>query len=635
MEAADEAAGSVAADEFLDLGLWEHFFDAAATDGGPLRALAEDVRAQLEVRARRATTFIPSRLALGSSVPVPGPSPNVSPRRPPVTDPSRACLPSSRSPSSAQAGRRVLPRTDAREAILRRLERIHADAAARAATLPDGARAALTDARALAADYAPLRATVRYWSVVAGEPPTVRNPTPDHRHREANDADPPAEENRAFEFRASGSPTPPPPATATSTSTSRRGVAAESLRRVLLGAVEGFPSIGFAGAADLAARHRRRDPALTSPGWFRALVLGDSAASFAAGTLLSLGGPAAAPITAPPALATYYTIRMRLCLAIAELGGESALDPKAGASALTCFFGGDPDRVLEYRPRRETTTARDATNAEDDRAIENDEGNEKGNVKTKTDVLVGEGTEGRRVGGETVAARAARVAWEAAASVLDAGGAARDDAVRAASRDAERAAAAVAARTKTRGEGEERRDDESAAEDAAREAYSLSFPRRLAIAVAERAFSASNAATVAAELVPLVSSTLTVRAAEAAARRHVPNLVAAARTGEETPTGDDGERDATNATTTRATTSSTPSNVVAAAVGAFVGATARVAGEAASNAARDGWRAATDAARDATAAARLWAAPTIPGTGIDGSPGAKRATVDSGAGGIV
>lgn len=77
MEAADEAAGSVAADEFLDLGLWEHFFDAAATDGGPLRALAEDVRAQLEVRARRATTLIPSRL--GRVVP----PPSASVRRPP------------------------------------------------------------------------------------------------------------------------------------------------------------------------------------------------------------------------------------------------------------------------------------------------------------------------------------------------------------------------------------------------------------------------------------------------------------------------------------------------------------------------------------------------------------------------
>ena len=45
-------------------------------------------------------------------------------------------------------------------------------------------------------------------------------------------------------------------------------VAASTLGRILTGAVEGTPKIGFMGASELAARHRRRDPALNA-GWLK------------------------------------------------------------------------------------------------------------------------------------------------------------------------------------------------------------------------------------------------------------------------------------------------------------------------------------------------------------------------------
>ena len=65
-----------------------------------------------------------------------------------------------------------------------------------------------------------------------------------------------------------------------------------------LGAAEGVPSMGFVGAAELAASHRRRDPSI-SAGWLKALIYGDSTMSSMGGTILSLGGPAAAPPSAP------------------------------------------------------------------------------------------------------------------------------------------------------------------------------------------------------------------------------------------------------------------------------------------------------------------------------------------------
>ena len=166
--------------------------------------------------------------------------------------------------------------------------------------------------------YAPLRAYVRYWAAVVRADETLSN------HADA------AEQAKA--------------------------VAANTLGRILTSAAEGMPNVGFVGAAELAALHRRRDPSI-SAGWLKALIYGDSTMSFTGGTILSLGGPAAAPVTAPPALAMYFTIRLRLCLAIAALGGCDVLGPEAGAAALACFFGTDARELLDARPRVEELDA--------------------------------------------------------------------------------------------------------------------------------------------------------------------------------------------------------------------------------------------------------------------------------------
>ena len=166
--------------------------------------------------------------------------------------------------------------------------------------------------------YAPLRAYVRYWAAVVRADETLSN------HADA------AEQAKA--------------------------VAANTLGRILTSAAEGMPNVGFVGAAELAALHRRRDPSI-SAGWLKALIYGDSTMSFTGGTILSLGGPAAAPVTAPPALAMYFTIRLRLCLAIAALGGCDVLGPEAGAATLACFFGTDARELLDARPRVEELDA--------------------------------------------------------------------------------------------------------------------------------------------------------------------------------------------------------------------------------------------------------------------------------------
>ena len=311
--------------------------------------------------------------------------------------------------------------------------------------------------------YAPLRAYVRYWATVARADETLDN---------SADA---AEQAKA--------------------------VAANTLGQILVGAAEGVPSMGFVGAAELAASHRRRDPSI-SAGWLKALIYGDSTMSSMGGTILSLGGPAAAPVTAPPALAMYFTIRLRLCLAVASLGGADVLDPEAGAATLACFFGTDARELLDARPFVKDldaliAAASDAANAADD---------------TKKSSWLPD------VSG-------------AMSRVFETGASAQRVAQRSAAVYAERAAEHAVRRSRMGREAFSTSDPGDVEADAKRayeNAYRLALPREMVRAMGEHVFTAANMVVVAAELVPFVSSYLTVRAANAAIKCHLPHLAPAA-----------------------------------------------------------------------------------------------------------
>ena len=316
--------------------------------------------------------------------------------------------------------------------------------------------------------YAPLRAYVRYWAAVVRADETLSN------HADA------AEQAKA--------------------------VAANTLGRILTSAAEGMPNVGFVGAAELAALHRRRDPSI-SAGWLKALIYGDSTMSFTGGTILSLGGPAAAPVTAPPALAMYFTIRLRLCLAIAALGGCDVLGPEAGAATLACFFGTDARELLDARPRVEELDALIA--AANDAAAGGDGGGPNGPGRSSSWLPDVSGAMSR---------------------VFEAGASAQRVAQRCAAGYAARASAHVAARasmgreTFQSGTGDVDADCTRAYEVA----YQRALPREMVRAMGEHVFTAANMVVVAAELVPFVSSYLTVRAANAAIKCHLPHLAPAA-----------------------------------------------------------------------------------------------------------
>lgn len=290
------------------------------------------------------------------------------------------------------------------------------------------------------------------------------------------------------------------------------------------------------GASELAAGHRRRDPAL-SAGWLKYLIYSDSVVSFTGGTLLGLGGPAAAPITAPPALAMYFTIRLRLCLAIAVLGGKGVLDPWAGAATLACFFGTDAGELLAARPALEDLDAAAAAAARGGAATGGWGGGGGASPAGVEGAAPGDGTGGSAGDGdreapgacdappasrENIAVRAVKNARDsvtgAMARVFEAGAAAQSAAQRAAAEAAARAALHVRSRGGS--------DEDAAA--ASERAYVLSLPGHMVRAMGESVFTAANMVVVAAELVPIVSSVLTVRAANAAIRCHLPHLAPAA-----------------------------------------------------------------------------------------------------------
>jgi hypothetical protein len=171
-------------------------------------------------------------------------------------------------------------------------------------------------ARKLLAVYTPLRAVVRYWSVVAGIDPgdhaarvSGEAPIATAKVGTATDANASANANAGANAKQGGdrhrqygsgggdgdggTSTSGYTATAASAAGSRtkhaadkaRAVTTNTLGRILTGAVEGTPKIGFVGASALAAGHRRRDPAL-STGWLNYLIYSDSVVSFTGGTLL-------------------------------------------------------------------------------------------------------------------------------------------------------------------------------------------------------------------------------------------------------------------------------------------------------------------------------------------------------------
>ncbi len=311
--------------------------------------------------------------------------------------------------------------------------------------------------------YAPLRAYVRYWAAVVRADETLSN------HADATEQ--------------------------------AKAVAANTLGRILTSAAEGMPNVGFVGAAELAALHRRRDPSI-SAGWLKALIYGDSTMSFTGGTILSLGGPAAAPVTAPPALAMYFTIRLRLCLAIAALGGCDVLGPEAGAAALACFFGTDARELLDARPRVE-----------------------------ELDALIAAADDADATDGPGQSSSWLPDVSGAMSRVFEAGASAQRVAQRCAAGYAARASAHVARRAAMGRETFQSGTTGDVDADRARvreAAYRRALPREMVRAMGEHVFTAANMVVVAAELVPFVSSYLTVRAANAAIECHLPHLAPAA-----------------------------------------------------------------------------------------------------------
>lgn len=398
---------------------------------------------------------------------------------------------------------------------------------------------AIIDARArkLLASYAPLRATVRYWSAVAadqvgaadesagrsgsGTGADVVVAAAERQGRSRRGGYGSATSDGDLPVGVGGAKKTPATKANQSAADKAKAVAANTLGRILVGAVEGRPGVGFVGASELAAGHRRRDPSL-STGWLKYLIYSDSAVSFTGGTLLGLGGPAAAPLTAPPALAMYFTIRLRLCLAIAVLGGKGVLDPWSGVTTLACFFGTDARELLEKkRPTlAQLDDARGAPTPLDAAAAEGDTDRHDADADSdqpRVGASPRPPSERRNLAVRAVMNVRDHVTG-AMARVFEAGAAAQNAAIRSAAEAAARAEAHVLARG---GAG----IDAAAAAD---RAYAAALPHRMVQAMGEGVFTAANMVVVAAELVPIVSSFLTVRAANAAIRCHLPHLAPAA-----------------------------------------------------------------------------------------------------------
>ena len=294
------------------------------------------------------------------------------------------------------------------------------------------------------------------------------------------------------------------------------------LGKIINGAVSGMPSFAVSSAAELAERHLESNPELEASS-LQTLIYADATKSFAAGTVLSLGGPLAAPLTMLPALVMYFTIRMRLCVAIAAMGARhdaaATLRPSTVATALLCFFGSNAVDIMAARPTVEQfelddlmrdLETEDAFRAADVDARGDGDGDADAPRKRLGDVL---NEKLRRLGVE-----AKERTNDAIRAVLESG----SRAVREAQKDAARAS--ERAREFVRRHGGSPGEANRAAESA--------FERRLPISLYERmsagVFTSENTPILVAELVPAISSYLTIRAATTAMTCALPESVAAA-----------------------------------------------------------------------------------------------------------
>ena len=310
--------------------------------------------------------------------------------------------------------------------------------------------------------------------------------------------------------------------TTTSSSPLVQHAANHMLGKIINGAVSGMPSFAVSSAAELAERHLESNPELEASS-LQTLIYADATKSFAAGTMLSLGGPLAAPLTMLPALVMYFTIRMRLCVAIAAMGARhdaaATLRPSTVATALLCFFGSNAVDIMAARPTVEQfelddlmrdLETEDAFRAADVDARGDGDGDADAPQKSLGDVL---NEKLRRLGVE-----AKERTNDAIRAVLESG----SRAVREAQKDAARAS--ERAREFVRRHGGSPGEANRAAESA--------FERRLPISLYERmsagVFTSENTPILVAELVPAISSYLTIRAATTAMTCALPESIAAA-----------------------------------------------------------------------------------------------------------
>lgn len=333
-----------------------------------------------------------------------------------------------------------------------------------------------TRAGALIEKYQPLRDAVTFWSVVGGD---ARTSSPPEESTAGGEESLPATTDQSM------------------------------LGKIIYGAVEGVPRLGILGAASLAHRHAESNPELEASK-LKMLVYGDSTKSFAAGTVLGLGGPLAAPITMIPALVLYFTIRMRLCVAICLLGGgNSALVPSTLAAGLLCFFSLDAMDVLTSRPSVEEFDLEDLMNdLEATNAFKGAEMFDGVDVDAEGQSLADALNEKLyRLGAEAKEKTNAAIC-----AVLESGLVAKRAAQRRSAELSELVRAHVVRRGGTAGEANRHAD--------------VAFAKALALELYERmaasVFTAANTPILVAELVPAVSSYLTVRAATTAIKAFLP-----------------------------------------------------------------------------------------------------------------
>jgi len=105
--------------------------------------------------------------------------------------------------------------------------------------------------------------------------------------------------------------------------------------RILSAAVEGIPALGMLGAEQLAAQYVR-EHGEASRETVQRLTKSQAGLSFTTFFLTGLGGIFTAPVSLPMSLAASILVRLRLCLALAAMGGHKAVEPNVVASALAC-----------------------------------------------------------------------------------------------------------------------------------------------------------------------------------------------------------------------------------------------------------------------------------------------------------